>query len=208
MLAAIPTATITGFTAGDQIQLDQTVTGVTYTQTTGSTATLTLTDGAANVGLLKLAGSYAGNYAFHLDSAANGDTAVITLQSLLLAPAQPTLISGTVGADSLVATANNQTLTGNGGGDVLSGGAYTGIDFKDYSVYLSGSAIHNFATTDVIDFTDMNPATATENYTNGILSVSDGTHAATLSLAFASTPASGSFHIAGDGASGSKLTWS
>ena len=208
VLAAIPTATITGFTAGDQIQLDQTVTGVTYTQTTGSTATLTLTDGAANVGVLKLAGSYAGNYAFHLDSAANGDTAVITLQSLLLAPGQPTLISGTVGADSLVATANNQTLTGNGGGDVLSGGVYTGIDFKDYSVYLSGSAIHNFATSDIIDFIDMNLARATETYANGILSVSDGIHAATLSLAFASTPASGSFHIASDGASGSKLTWS
>jgi hypothetical protein len=133
---------------------------------------------------------------------------VITLQSLLVAPGQMSLIEGTVGADSLVATANNQAITGNGGGDILSGGAYTGIDFKDYSVYLSGSAIQDFATSDMIDFIDMNPATATESYTNGILSVSDGTHAATLSLAFASTPASGSFHIASDGASGTKLTWS
>ncbi|WP_158929151.1 hypothetical protein [Acidisphaera sp. S103] len=208
MLAAIPTATITGFTAGDQIQLDQTVTGVTYTQTTASTATLTLTDGASSVGVLKLAGSYAGNYAFHLDTAPNGDTAVITLQSLLIAPGQMTLIGGTVGADSLVATANGQTITGDGGGDVLSGGVYTGIDFKDYSVYLSGSAIQDFATSDMVDFIDMNPATASETYSNGILSISDGTHAATLSLAFASTPATGSFHIASDGASGTKLTWS
>jgi hypothetical protein len=208
MLAAIPTATITGFTAGDRIQLDQTVTGVTYTQTTGNTATLTLTDGNASVGVLKLAGSYAGNFAFHLDAAPNGDSAVITLQSLLVAPGQMTLIGGTVGADSLVATANGQTITGDGGGDVLSGGAYTGVDFKDYSVYLSGSAIQDFATPDMIDFIDMNPAAATETYTNGILSVSDGAHAATLSLAFASTPLSGAFHITSDGASGTKLTWS
>jgi hypothetical protein len=208
MLAAIPTATIIGFTAGDRIQLDQTVTGVSYTQTTGSLATLTLTDGATNVGVLRLSGSYAGNYGFHLDSAPNGDTAVITLQSLLGAPGQMSLIEGTVGADSLIATANNQTITANGGGDTLSGGVYTGIDFKDYSVYLSGSAIQDFAAPDMIDFIDMNHATVTATYTNGILSVSDGTHGATLSLAFASTPASGSFHIASDGASGTKLTWS
>jgi hypothetical protein len=207
-LAAIPTAAISGFTAGDQIQLDQTVTGLTYRQVTSSAATLTLTDGAGTIGVLNLAGSYAGNYAFHLDAAPNGDTAVITLQSLQLAPSQPTLIQGTVGADSLVATANGQTLTGYGGGDILSGGTYTGIDFKDYSVYLSGSAIQDFAPTDLVDFIDMNPATATVSYTGGILSVTDGTHAALLGLAFASTPASGSFHIASDGASGTRLTWS
>jgi hypothetical protein len=180
ILAAIPTATITGFTAGDQIQVDQSVTGVTYTQTTSSAATLTLTDGASTVGVLKLAGSYTGTYAFHLDAAPNGDTAVITLQSLLVAPSQMTLIEGTVGSDSLVATANGQTMTGNGGSDILSGGVYTGIDFKDYSVYLSGSAIQDFATSDIIDFIDMNPATATETYTGGILSVTDGTHSAQL----------------------------
>ena len=207
-LVAIPTATISGFTFGDQIQVDQTVTGLTYRQVTASAATLTLTDGASTVGVLNLTGGYAGNDAFHLDTAANGDVAVITLQSLLIAPAQPTLIQGTVGADHLVATANGQTITGYGGGDILSGGAYTGIDFKDYSVYLSGSAIQDFAPSDMIDFTDMNPATATETYTGGILSVTDGTHAASLSLTFASTPASGSFHIASDGASGTKLTWS
>jgi hypothetical protein len=208
LLAAIPTATITGFTAGDRIQLDQTVTGVTYTQTTSNTATLTLANGASTVGVLKLAGSFAGNYAFHLDAAPNGDTAVITLQSLLVAPGPMALIQGTFGADSLVATANGQIITGNGGGDILSGGVYTGIDFRDYSVYLSGSAIQNFATSDIIDFTDMNPATAIATYTGGILSVSDGSHAAVLGLAFASTPVSGSFHIASDGSSGTKLTWS
>jgi hypothetical protein len=207
-LIALPTATISGFAVGDQIQVDQTVTGLTYRQVTASTATLTLTNGTSTVGVLNLAGSYAGNEAFQLDAAANGDMAVITLQSLLVAPAQPKLIPGTYGADDLVATANGQTITGNGGGDILSGGIYTGIDFKDYSAYLSGSAIQDFATSDMIDFLDMNPATATETYTNGVLSVTDGTHAAVLGLTFASTPASGSFHIASDGASGTKLTWS
>ena len=207
-LAAIPTATISGFTTGDQIQVDQTVTGLTYRQVTASAATLTLTDGAGTVGVLNLAGSYAGTYAFQLDAAPNGDMAVITLQSLLIALAQPALIQGTVGADNLVATANGQTITGYGGGDILSGGTFTGIDFKDYSVYLSGSAIQDFAPSDVIDFIDLNPATATESYTGGILSVSDGSHAAVLGLAFASTPAFGSFHIASDGASGTRLTWS
>jgi hypothetical protein len=208
VLAAIPTATITGFTAGDQIQVDRPVTGLTYTQTTNNATTLTLTNGASTVGVLKLAGSYAGNYAFHLDAAPNGDTAVITLQSLLVAPGQMTLIEGTVGADTLIATANGQTMTGSGGGDTLNGGVYTGIDFKDYSFYLSGGAIQNFATTDLIDFIDMNPASTTVTYTGGILSVSDGSHGATLSLSFASTPASGAFHVASDGASGAKLTWS
>jgi len=39
---------------------------------------------------------------------------VITLQSLQIAPTQPTLIQGTYGADTLIATANGQTITGNG----------------------------------------------------------------------------------------------
>ena len=86
LLAAIPTATISGFTTGDQIQLDQPVTGLAYRQTTATAATLTLTDGANTVGVLKLAGSYGGGLtAFHLDAAPNGDTAVISLQSLLIA---------------------------------------------------------------------------------------------------------------------------
>ena len=59
----------------------------------------------------------------------------------------------------------------------------------------------------MIDLIDVNPATATETYTGGILSVTDGTHAASLSLSFAAPTLSGSFHIASDGASGSKLTW-
>jgi hypothetical protein len=208
-LAAIPTATISGFVVGDQIQVDQTVTGIVFKQLTGSTAMLTLNNGVNYVGTLRLAGNYAGaGNAFHLDSGMNGNTAVITLQSLLIAPAQPALIRGTVGADLLTATANGQILTGSGGADTLSGASFTAIDFRDLTAALGGSTIQNFAISDMLDFTDMTARTATETYTNGILSMTDGTHAATLSLGFATTPTTGSFHIATDGVTGTKLTWS
>jgi hypothetical protein len=53
----LPTGTISGFVAGDTIQIDRTVTGVSFKQT-GSQDTLTLTDGASTVGTLALSGSY------------------------------------------------------------------------------------------------------------------------------------------------------
>ena len=61
---------------------------------------------------------------------------------------------------------------------------------------------------DMVDFIDMNPATATLSYSNTVLAVTDGTHSASLSLTFASTPTSGGFHMASDGTGGTKLTWS
>ena len=208
MLAALPTASISGFVAGDTIQVDQTVTSLVFRQVSGSSATLTLNNGFNYVGTLKLAGNYsAANNAFHLDSAANGATAVITLQSLQIAPMQPTLIQGTVGSDLLAATANGQTLTGLGGGDTLTGGGFAGVVFKDVTASLSGSTIGGFATSDIVDFTDLRAAGAVVSYGNGVLSVSDGTHSATLGLGFASVPATGSFHIASDGTGGTNLTW-
>jgi hypothetical protein len=60
---------------------------------------------------------------------------------------------------------------------------------------LSGSAIQVFALSDMIDFIDMNPATATAAYAcaESDLRQNAGVH---------------SFYIAGDGASCTKLTWS
>ncbi|WP_428542546.1 beta strand repeat-containing protein [Rhodopila sp.] len=208
LLAALPTASISGFVAGDTIQVDQTVTSLVFRQVTGSSATLTLNNGFNYVGTLKLAGNYsAGNNAFHLDSAANGATAVITLQSLQIAPMQPTLIQGTVGSDLLTATANGQILTGLGGGDTMSGGGFGGIVFKDVTASLGGSTFTGFATSDIVDFTDLRAAAAVVSYGNGALSVSDGVHSATLGLGFGSAPPTGSFHIASDGAGGTSLTW-
>jgi hypothetical protein len=206
-LAAIPTATITGFAVGDQIQVDETVTGLSYKQVTASSATLTLTNGATTVGTLALAGSYGGSSAFHLDTPANGGSAVISLQSLGVAATRPTLIQGTAGSDLLTATANSQTLTGLGGGDTLNGGAFTGIDFKDLTANLNGSTIQDFATSDLIDFTDMTASKAKATYAGGVLSVTDGTHAAALTVGFGTTPATGTFSAVSDGAGGTKVTW-
>ena len=111
------------------------------------------------------------------------------MQSVGSAPPQPAQIIGTAGNDTLVATANNQILTGLGGSDVLSAAGFTGIDFEDSSADLNGGTITAFGTTDLIDLTDMNPASATVSYTPGspaaTLVVTDGSHSATISLALA-----------------------
>ena len=209
VLAALPTGLIRGFVAGDTIQLDRAVTGLSFAQITANQATLTLTNGGATVGLLRLAGNYsnAANL-FHLDAAANGATATITLQTLGIAATQPTLIQGTMAADLLTATANGQTLTGLGGGDTLNGGGFTAITFKDLAANMNGDAVQGFVASDCFDFTDMNSVRATAMYANGNLSVTDGTHTASFGIGFAGVPTTGAFHVASDGAAGTKLTWS
>jgi hypothetical protein len=204
LLAVLPTGTISGFTAGDQIEVTQTVTGVSFQQATG---TLTLTNGAATVGTLKLAGSYTGSV-FHVDAGPNGGFATISLQTLGVAATQPTLIQGTAASDVLTATANGQTLTGNGGNDQLSSGGFSGIDFKDVTANMNFYSVTNFAASDWLDFTDMNPATASVRYAGGVVSITDGVHAANMQLAFGTTPASGRFSVISDGAGGSKVVWS
>ena len=207
MLAKLPTGTISGFSVGDQIDVEG-VTAVSYKQVTTTTGTLTLSNGSTTVGTLALSGSYTAG-AFHLDEAANGSTATITLQSLGIAATQPSLIQGSAGADFLSATANGQTIAGSGGGGILNGASFTGIDFKDLTAGLNGSTIESFAASDVIDFTDLTFGISTSvTYHSGVLTVTDGTHAATLSVGFGVTPASGSFHLASDGSAGTKLTWS
>ena len=152
--------------AGDQIQIDQGVTGLSYRQVSASAGTLTLTRGTATIGVLQLAGSYGVGNAFHLDAAASGNTAVITLQSLGIAAAQPTLIQGTSAADLLTATANGQTITGSGGGDTLSSGGFTGIAFTDQTANMNAlRTVQGFATSDWLDFTDMSAASTTLTYT-------------------------------------------
>lgn len=185
------------------------MTGLSFAQLTANQATLTLTNGGATVGLLRLAGNYsnAANL-FHLDAAANGATATITLQTLGIAATQPTLILGTMAADLLTATANGQTLTGLGGGDTLSGGGFTAITFKDLAANMNGDAVQGFVASDCFDFTDMNSVRATAMYANGNLSVTDGTHTASFGIGFAGVPTTGAFHVASDGAAGTKLTWS
>ncbi len=207
LLAKLPGGTISGFAAGDTIGLDQTVTGVSFAQTTATQGTLTLTNGAATVGTLKLAGSYSGEL-FHLDSAVDGSSAVITLQTLGVAAVQPAFIAGTAGADLLTATASGQTITGNGGGDTINGAGFTGLDFKDLTGHLGGTTVQNFVASDVFDFTDLKLATASATYTGGVLSVTDGTRSAKLTVGFAGTVPAGSFHPVTDSGTGTKFVWS
>ena len=124
----LPSGTIGGFAAGDIIEIAGSgvamATGLSYSQTSNSVATLTLTKGGSTVGTLTLAGNYAGSL-FHLNLDTAGD-GIITLQTIGAAPVQPSLIVGTAGYDVLTATANNQTLTGLGGNDSLGAAASPG----------------------------------------------------------------------------------
>lgn len=205
-LAAIPSGTISGFYAGDQIVLDQTVSRVTYTQLTPAMVALTLYNGGNMVGVLNLAGNFSGSL-FHIDPAVSGASATITLQTLGLAAAQPTLIQGTRVTEALTATANGQTLTGGGGNDTLNGAGFASLDFKDTTANTNFYTIQNFTASDILDLVDMASSTAWVRYANGIVSVSDGVHAANIALGFATPPPSGSFHLSNDGATGTKLTW-
>jgi hypothetical protein len=167
-----------------------------------------LTNGAATVGSFRLAGQYqGGGNLFHLDVAPDGGTATITLQTLGIAAAQPTLIQGTAASDLLNATANGQTVSGLGGIDTMSGGGFTSTTFKDLTANMNGDTIEGFVTSDCFDFTDMTANSATVSYINGNLSVTDGTHIATVGVGFASYPSTGSFHLTSDGASGTNVTW-
>ena len=211
-LNVLPTGTISGFAAGDVIEIlghgSALATGLTYVQTSGSLATLTLSKGGVAVGTLALAGNFAGSL-FHLGLDPYGDD-LISLQTVGAPPVQPGLIAGTAGFDNLSATANNQTLTGLGGNDLLGAGIFTGIDFKDSSGNLNGSTITAFGTSGLIDLTDVNLAAVSLGYAAGVagqgsLSVTDGTHAATINLALGNALPAGYFTAGTDGGGGTDV---
>jgi hypothetical protein len=111
----LPTGTISGFAPsnpvqssssnGNAIQVDQTVTGVSFKQTTGTLGTLTLTDGATTVGTLLFSGNYTSSL-FHVDSDAASGSATITLQTA----------SGAAGTASPSASKDTYNWTGASGG--------------------------------------------------------------------------------------------
>ena len=61
---------------------------------------------------------------------------------------------GSPGNDTLIAGGIHQTLTGNGGNDILIGYAGGQDTFKDTAAHLTTSTIQNFQATDLIDITD------------------------------------------------------
>ncbi len=109
------------------------------------------------------------------------------------------------GIDTIAAGGTNQTLTGGGAGkETMIGFAGGGDTFKDTAALFNGDAIKNFAAAgDVLDVTDLNPATVaqpvwTQNTAaSGTLSLTDGTHSASITL-FGQFVAAG-FHTAPDG---------
>ena len=100
-----------------------------------------------------------------------------------------------------------------GGGDTLNGSHFTGIVSRISRLTSPAATIQNFVNSDMFDFTDMNAATTTVKYTGNVVTATDGTHTVVMTVGFVGGStmgfgtSSGTFHIAGDGASGTRLTW-
>jgi hypothetical protein len=115
-------------------------------------------------------------------------------------------IKGSKSADTLTAGGSGQTLTGNGGADTLVGSTAGGDTFEDTYTNLNGVTIDNFAASgDAIDITNLSSKGATESFSNGKLTVVNGTKSVTINLAGTFTTAD--FHLSADG-SGTKITQS
>jgi Ca2+-binding RTX toxin-like protein len=114
------------------------------------------------------------------------------------------------GSDTLSAQSAGQTLTGGAGIDLLIG--YSGFDttFRDTAAGLDGDTIELFGGTDQIDITDIAFSTLSEvtysgSVTQNVLTVTDGTHYASITL-MGRFVASG-FHTASDNDAGTLITY-
>jgi len=221
-------AAISGFSAGDQIQFANWVTGETWTQTSQSQGTLTLRDNGAVVGHLTLIGNYAGE-TFHLGTSVGGTDSiagggangeVLTVRTIGSAPVIQAQINGTPGHDTLSALAGGETLTGGAGSDVYNLNNLSDLTVKDSSRDLNGATLSGLGgyATMTLDVTDLATSTAhavlatsTGYYGNGTLTLSDGTHVAVLDLSLYGgsgpiTVTSSSFSFASDGHGGTNVT--
>jgi hypothetical protein len=118
------------------------------------------------------------------------------------------------GLDTIAAGGTGQTLTGGGAGKLtMNGFSGGGTTFKDTAALLNGDVIGNFgASGDAIDLTNVDFATlhtlqfqedASNNF--GTLTVTDGTHSASIKL-FGQFTAAG-FQTATDNATGTLVTY-
>ena len=153
--------------------------------TTGGTATLNAADS---------------NLTVKLDAITN-----LTLSKMSFITA-----NGSTGADTIIAMASGQTLTGAGGADILTGFSGFGDTFADTAAGLNGDTLKLFGGSDTIEVTDVNSALAkalvyTGNTTAGTLAVSDGTHIANIK--FTGNYTTANFHLATDNHSGSLITF-
>jgi hypothetical protein len=114
-------------------------------------------------------------------------------------------VNGGNGGDTIKAEGANQTLIG-GVGDTLYGYGTGSTEFIGASTALNGNEIVYWATGDVIDLTDINSASVKPlTYAGGKLTVSDGTHSATITVINSTALALHNFVIAGSDGNGGTL---
>lgn len=98
-----------------------------------------------------------------------------------LDPNQQYLIEGTSLGEIIAGSVFDDLIHSGGGSDTITGGP--GDDeIQDTTANLNGIAITDFKTGDRLDFTDLDPTLAKLTFSNGVLTVTDGTHTASLTL--------------------------
>lgn len=106
-----------------------------------------------------------------------------------------------MGETVMQATEAGQVLSA-GAADVLSDADGLGATFLGSLAALTNSAITGFSVKDVIDVTGLNAASASVNYSGGVLRVGDGTQSGAIPL---SGNVTGVFHVTADGHGGALI---
>jgi serralysin len=118
-------------------------------------------------------------------------------------------IVGSAGADKITAGGAGQVLTGGAGANTLTGSSAGNDIFRDTAADLNGDTIANLLASDVIDITNLAPATAvisksTVSAASTVLTLTSGTTSSKITL---SGSYQGSFALAADGTGGTDLTF-
>ena len=120
-------------------------------------------------------------------------------------------IVGSAGADKITAGGASQVLTGGAGTNTLTGSSAGSDIFRDTAADLNGDTIVNLLASDVIDFTDLVPATTTVSKvtisgTSTVLTLTSGLTSSKVTL---SGTFDGNFVLAADttGGGGTDLTF-
>ncbi len=145
---------------------------------------------------------------------ANADVATVKLTSastLILNGMAFITADGSTGKDTIQAGGIDQTLTGNGGADTLTGFSGGSDTFKDTAGHLNGVLISDFINTDTIDLTNalysaIEKVTAAASGANTSVTVTSGATKSVFTIA--GTWSSSGFQLASDGATGTFLTHS
>ena len=170
-------------------------------------ALVTVHSGSAT---LEISGS-AGQTATLNDLDSHGIVARLDSANLSLNLGGASLITGIAAAtgDSLTAGHANQTLISLAGGATLTGMDGQTTHFQGTALGLDGGSIGHFGTAADLDITDLNPASLVWSFlgtgSDGVLSVSDGSHAA--SITFLGDLTGHAFHAKADGAGGTLFKW-